>query len=206
VGYGSQFNDYTYWGFVQCFGSCFSSCTTTSIPARNYTIPAIIDRMPVNQPFAGGFEFSLPTFADIENDGDFDLFVGESPGNINFYRNTGVATNPIFKFETENFASIDIGLSSAPSFADIDNDGDFDLFVGEFEGSINFYRNTGTTTNPNFTFETPVFASIDVGAGSRPIFSDIDNDGDLDLFVGENARNINFYRNRGTPTNPNFTL
>jgi hypothetical protein len=147
-----------------------------------------------------------PIFADIDNDGDFDFFSGETEGNITFYRNTGSATNPIFALETNNFDSIDVGSLSTPTLADIDNDGDLDLFIGERDGNINFYRNTGTSTNPVFTFETENFADIDVGLFSTPTFIDIDHDGDLDLFIGENSGNINFFRNTGTSTNPVFTL
>jgi predicted lactoylglutathione lyase len=149
---------------------------------------------------------SVPVFADIDNDGDFDLFVGADSGNLHFYQNIGTATNPAFTIVTETFATIDLEWRSAPTFVDIDNDRDFDLFVGEYNGNINFFRNTGTATNPTFTLETQNFASIDVGIDSRPIFSDIDNDGDQDLFVGELSGNINFYRNTGTANNPNFTL
>jgi hypothetical protein len=149
------------------------------------TIPVIVNGVPVPQPFAGGFQSSNPTFADIDNDRDWDLFVGEFLGNINFYRNTGTDSNPIFNLDTENFASINVGRRSFPIFADIDNDGDLDLFVGEEDGNINFYRNIGTASNPNFTLETENLASIDVGFDSAPTFADIEGDGDFDLFVGE---------------------
>ncbi|MCU0644252.1 MAG: T9SS type A sorting domain-containing protein [bacterium] len=147
-----------------------------------------------------------PIFADIDDDGDFDFFSGEREGNLNLFRNTGSATNPIFALETNNFAAIDVGLLSTPALADIDNDGDLDLFIGERDGNINFYRNTGTATNPIFTLETENYATIDVGLFSTPTFTDIDQDGDLDLFIGENSGNINFFRNTGTPTNPALSL
>jgi len=168
------------------------------------TIPVIVNGVHLVSPFAGGLAGSRPTFADIDNDDDFDLFVGEIDGNIFFHRNTGTATNPVFTLETTNLASIDVGSESAPDFVDIDNDGDFDLFAGETFGTIIFYRNTGTITNPAFVRES--FASIDVGTRSTPTFADIDNDGDFDLFVGEELGNINFYRNTGTASNPIFTL
>ena len=80
--------------------------------------------------------------------------------NIKFYRNTGTAINPIFTLETENLNSIDVGSISTPTFSDIDNDRDFDLFVGENFGGISFFRNIGTATNFNFTLETANFASM----------------------------------------------
>lgn len=149
---------------------------------------------------------SNPTFIDIDNDGDSDLFVGEENGNINFYRNTSTTIDITFTYEEEVFASIDVGVYSTPTFIDIDNDGDFDLFVGESDGNINFYRNTGTATNPSFSLVTEVFASINVGTRSSPNFTDLDNDGDFDLFVGESDGNMNFYRNIGTKENPSFIL
>jgi len=147
-----------------------------------------------------------PIFADIDNDGDSELFVGELDGNIHFYRNTGTVTDPTFTLETESFANIDGGDISAPTFADIDNDGDSDLFVGKRGGNINFYRNTGTATDPIFTLETENFANINVGRDTTPTFADIDSDGDLDIFLGKDSGNLDFYRNTGTPIEPVFTL
>ena len=36
------------------------------------------------------------------------------------------------------------GSNATPALADIDGDGDLDLFIGEGSGTINFYRNVGT--------------------------------------------------------------
>jgi len=170
------------------------------------TISVIINGLPLQSPFAGGFRHTQPTLVDIDNDGDFDLFVGELDGNVNFYRNTGTVTKPSFTLETSNFSDIDIGANSTPTFVDIDNDEDFDLFVGELDGNINFYRNTGTVTESNFTLVTQTFTSANVRSNSTSTFTDIDSDGDFDLFVGELDGNINFFRNTGTNTNPIFTL
>ena len=150
--------------------------------------------------------FTSPSFADIDNDGDYDLFVGNSGGNIQFFRNTGTAQIPDFILESADFLNINFGIQVHPTFADIDADGDLDLFVGEWDGNINFFKNIGTATSPTFILENENFSSIDVGQVSVPDFADIDKDEALDLFVGEIEGNINFYRNSGTPTNPNFTL
>ncbi|WP_125061175.1 cadherin-like domain-containing protein, partial [Aphanothece sacrum] len=151
---------------------------------------------------------SAPTFADIDGDGDLDAFVGELFGNTRFYRNTGTGSAPSFTLEATNpFGLTDVGNNSAPTFADIDGDGDFDAFVGNSYGNTIFYRNTGTGSAPNFTLEaTNPFGLTDVGILAKPTFADIDGDGDLDAFVGELFGNTIFYRNTGTGSAPNFTL
>ena len=53
---------------------------------------------------------------------------------ISFTEQTGTA-NP--------WDGIDVGLNSVPTFADIDGDGDLDLIVGEENGNLNYYENTG---------------------------------------------------------------
>jgi len=169
------------------------------------TIPVTINGVAIHSPFGGGLGgFPVPTFADIDADRDLDLFVGDGTGAITFYRNTGTSANPDLTLETDDFASIHVGLNSSPAFANIDADGDPDLFVGEFNGNINFYRNTGTANGPSFTLETENFASIRVG--SRLTFADIDNNGALDLFVGAEGGNIYHYKNVGPIGAPDFRL
>ena len=51
-------------------------------------------------------------------------------------------------------------------------------------GVIHYYENNGTPENHSFIFVSDNFANIDVGEYSAPEFSDVDSDGDLDLFVG----------------------
>src|SRR6476661_1579507 len=86
--------------------------------------------------------FATPTFADIDADGDLDAFVGNYDGNTLFYRNTGNASNPVFAPPTtDDFGLTDVGISAAPTFANIDGDGDLDAFVGNFYGDTVFFEN-----------------------------------------------------------------
>ncbi|NYT26784.1 MAG: FG-GAP repeat protein [Candidatus Thiodubiliella endoseptemdiera] len=43
-----------------------------------------------------------------------------------------------------------MGITSSPTLADIDGDGDLDLVVGEYYGTLKYYQNTGTTSNPAY--------------------------------------------------------
>ncbi|MEH2233749.1 MAG: cadherin-like domain-containing protein [Nostoc sp.] len=146
--------------------------------------------------------FATPTFADIDGDGDLDAFVGNSSGNILFYRNSGTTTAPTLTLEATNpFGLTDVGNVSKPTFADIDGDGDLDAFVGNSSGNTLFYRNSGTATAPALTFEaTNPFGLTNVGFLAAPTFADIDDDGDLDAFVGNGNGNTLFFENTSVST------
>jgi len=147
----------------------------------------------------------MPVFVDIDNDGDFDAFIGEDDGIINYYKNTGNMDNPVFTMQTGSsnpLTGVDVGFRAAPTFVDIDNDGDFDAFVGGNGGSIKYYENTGTPAGPVYVQQTGTANPLNEDFGSRsvPIFVDIDNDGDYDPFIGIAVR-VDFYPNVGNNTN-----
>ncbi|MDH3709367.1 MAG: hypothetical protein OER04_05745 [Cyclobacteriaceae bacterium] len=48
----------------------------------------------------------------------------------------------------------EIGSYSTPYFVDIDNDGDQDLFLGEFSGTFFYYENTGSASSATFVQRT----------------------------------------------------
>ncbi len=75
--------------------------------------------------------YSSPAFVDIDGDGDFDALIGDFAGNTIFFENTGDALSPAFtNAGTNPFGLADVGNSAAPTFVDIDGDGDPDAFVG----------------------------------------------------------------------------
>lgn len=156
-------------------------------------------------PFSGisvGYNtYPAPTFSDLDNDSDMDLFIGFTNGTILFYQNTGTPMNPIFALPTNSLNPLslkgaNIGYNNAPAFVDIDKDGDLDAFIGEDHGKIIFYENVGTSANPIYIYNNNgSLLNIDVGDNSTPTFVDIDNDGDMDAFIGEYDGTINYYQN-----------
>jgi len=149
---------------------------------------------------------SSPALADINNDGDLDLFVGELEGNINFYRNEQSVPVPCWNKAAENYFTIEADDYSSPAFADIDADGDLDLLIGRKDGRVDFYRNIGTPQSALWHFIPDHFDFVDVGGYASPALADIDGDSDLDLFVGQTYGKIYFYRNDGTPESAAWTL
>ncbi len=91
-----------------------------------------------------------------------------------------------------------------PALGDVDGDGDLDLFVGEASGTLNFFRNVGSPSEPEFELVSDEYGGIDVGRRSAPALTDLDGDGDLDLLVGSENEGIRLFRNRGTSEEPEF--
>jgi len=156
---------------------------------------------PLNDIIVNGF--ATPTFVDIDNDNDFDLFVGQSDGNISFFQNTGSSTNPSFSELTGNnnpLNSINVGYNASANFFDFDGDDDMDLVIGAYNGEINFYQNIGSSESANFNLVNNSISSISVNAHSTPISVDIDKDEDIDIFLGSQDGVISFFQNQGDNT------
>ena len=160
-------------------------------------------------------DISLSTFVDIDNDGDLDIMsanyeeYGSTYFNMNFYENVGNNSNPTFEDPvTDPFGLTTAGFT-APSFVDIDNDGDLDLFAGGIGngGVIYFSENIGDAAEPDFgpvainplgTYIYDPFSFLDL--------ADFDNDGDFDIMVSGYYGDFTYFENTGTPEVPSFGL
>ena len=151
----------------------------------------------------------IPTFVDIDADGDFDLFVGTDDGTVSLYRNTGADTLAGFTLVNGHYLGLTVNTNPVFAFADIDADGDYDLFVGEwkFTGSANvrFYRNQGTPQAENLVLENAQLLPPESRIQTFPALADYDGDRDFDLFVGILDGTIQLFRNDGTPASASFT-
>ena len=149
---------------------------------------------------------SRPSFADVDGDGDLDAFIGEFYGNDVFFREHGheFVGPGVCGWSRIRTGSWMWASDSSPSFADLDGDGDLDAFIGERYGDTYFFENTGTSSSSPAFFSpcgsrvTNPFGLADVGGFSSPSFADLDGDGDLDAFIGEQYGNTYFFENIDT--------
>jgi len=137
------------------------------------------------------------SFVDYDNDGDLDLYCanyGVGAKNV-LYRNNADGT---FTDATDQAGVGDKSWSWMGVWADVDNDGDADLYVvnGRYPaGEPNkLYINSG---NGTFSEQARARGVDDPNWGLGAAFGDIDNDGDLDLFVSNYIGGNNLYLNDG---------
>jgi hypothetical protein len=135
-----------------------------------------------------------------------DAFIGAGDGKIKYFKNNGTIAAPTLQQQltTNNpLDTVDVIEFSAPTFVDIDNDGDEDLFIGALDGKLHFFENVGNSSSPTFQQQFATnnpFDGVDVDDFSSPVFVNIDNDGDYDLFLGRTSistlsTTVSFYRN-----------
>ena len=71
----------------------------------------------------------------MDGDGDMDALLGSHYGTLQYFENTGTAASPIFVERTgvaNPLDGVDVGSFVVPAVADIDNDGDFDIFLAKY--------------------------------------------------------------------------
>ena len=167
---------------------------------------------PVNNPFGlnslGTITSKIPVFADIDGDGDKDMFLGGyfSGNNITYYQNTGTSTAPQFAAPvTTPFGLTLGGFGSAITFGDIDGDGDLDAMTGDYYGDFRFQLNTGTAAAPAFAPAVlNPFGLNNPGYYNFPTFVNLDGDGDLDLVITNQFSDFVYFQNTGTASTPAF--
>jgi len=140
---------------------------------------------------------NIPNLTDIDCDGLIDLFIGRIQGTVMRYEEVSKTNGgiPTFALVTERFEDIEIigqfgtlhGANTL-AFSDFDRDGDQDLFWGDFfEPGLLLIENTGTCSQPmlrNSPVPFPIINPMSTSGYNAPAFSDLDLDGDQDLFVG----------------------
>ena len=139
--------------------------------------------------------------ADVDRDGDLDLFVGERlkygayglPASGYLLINDGQGN---FSDQTPEKAQefINLGMITDAQFLDMDEDNDLDLLVvGEFTGIVLFENNEGKFIKRAHPL------SEEKGWWLRAHAVDLDQDGDLDIVLGNHGKNSRFRTSKEKP-------
>lgn len=139
---------------------------------------------------------AAPFLVDVDRDGKLDLIIGERFGNLNYYRNTGSASSPVFNLETITFGNVDVRGSGNAGYSRpvlFDNGSGYELLVGSYSGSIYHYNNIDGNLNGSFTLLDSTFQSIDERLKATITINDVDLDGKYDMVVGNQAGGVVLY-------------
>lgn len=136
------------------------------------------------------------TWTDYDNDGDFDLYISKcrlgtsdvrDPRRINkLLRNDGDTdgNGKINYNEAGPAAGLAIGEQSWISdFADTDNDGDMDVWIGNHSGNCSLYRNNGNGTFTDLGAASGLLVSSGSLQALQGLFRDFNNDGWVDFIT-----------------------
>jgi hypothetical protein len=187
--------------------------------------PTFIDRglmyTQTGNPIGDGW-FATITIVDWDGDGKKDLLATHR-GNweyhrVEFHKNVGTSTS-LTDIQLADGIPIQVGgqdlILHSPRLdcADIDSDGDLDLFATQQNGDIFWYQNIGTRQEPVFENYT-LIATIWLGHAGIKIADFDGEDGLLDIMMGgvwtapqsDDGPRIHaqLYKNIGTPTEPGF--
>jgi hypothetical protein len=131
-------------------------------------------------------------WADFDNDGDLDEFVGFRGRPNRLYRQD----HGRFEDVAAAVGVADNVETRAAAWGDFDGDGNLDLYVGFAGGAPNkLYRNDGD--GRHFTDVAPSLGLNLTGVTRQVSWIDYDNDGDLDLFIAFRDQPNRLFRNDG---------
>jgi len=190
-GSGSQLNS-VYWSKI----SQFRHTGTAANPKFNLITDnfALLDTFQITGIY--------PAFGDLDADMDFDMITGLNDGTLWFFKNKSSSTqSPEFEPPVKSYQGIDVGDYSTPQLFDLNGDGLSDLIIGEENGNINYYENTGTPANPVFTYITDSLGRVNVtnyqlsytGYSTPFFFKDMQNKSRL--VVGSEQGKLFYYKN-----------
>jgi hypothetical protein len=139
-----------------------------------------------NLNFGIPFNFDM---ADLDADADIDLLVCRHGGPVACYENTGMPDSAFFTLVSDDYLPDrdTTDWVESPELADIDADGDLDLFLAGAFAHLYFFENVGDSAAPAFVerYDTCYFY-VFPGGGNGILGNtvDIDADGDDDLAPG----------------------
>ncbi len=147
--------------------------------------------------------FASPQLFDLDKDGKLDLILGHKSGELSYYKNTGTLASYQFTLQNNLLGSIDIspltpeGYAFPHFFRLLDTTY---LFLNSETGTLLFYDSIDNHIGSGDIFHLRANNFLNISVGSQACFTtnDLDNDGKLDLFMGQDLGGVSHYE-----VNPN---
>ena len=215
---------------TDCWGEFFEGLNEYDL--NSCSSSTIIQNEEQRSTFVARHSGSSSLALDIDGDNDMDLVLGDvSFNNLNLLINNGDSqystigqVNQVFPIGNGSTTSAYIESFPAAFLADVNNDNARDLIVSpntnnnaeDFE-SVMLFINNGTEGNPSYQFYQSNFLqdnTLDFGTAAYPAVLDYNNDGLMDLIVGNYgyyqgnnpSSQLALLRNIGSQEEPHFEV
>ncbi|MBD2724019.1 T9SS type A sorting domain-containing protein [Hymenobacter armeniacus] len=157
--------------------------------------------------------YAKPTVADLDGNGLLELLVGEDTGNVLRYEQLATSGAGALQFTKTTLFANPFGAATSgapnggsyarPTVADLDNNGLLDILVGSNDGTLRRYEQAtpNASTTAGFTawgqLKLANGTVIDAGDVDKPLLTDYNGDGYLDMLVGTKAGTVMLYTQSG---------
>lgn len=169
------------------------------------TIPVSKNGTFLNNPWAGGLDYTQFSTIDVDFDGDLDLFIFDrSADNIRVFLNETINGQQTWKYHYNASKLFPSDLMYRATTVDYNNDGKADLFTYSI-GGLKVYKNIGTPENGlQWELVTPILYSnyngftsnLYVASSDIPAIVDVDADGDIDILTfHQGGQHLEYHRN-----------
>ena len=171
-------------------------------------------------PFGSLSSSFVPSFHDMDRDGDWDVLLGKNRGELEYYRNTGTNDSPAYTRVNAAFGGLPLNeydRSQAPLITDFNADGKPDLLAAcrnmgaePFGGRLVVFSDFTKDMDADFTPQSNLIFETETDAGLVPLpgfmapaAGDLNADGLPDLVLGTGGGGLLLLKNTsragGTP-------
>ncbi len=146
----------------------------------------VTEDMGLQRPLDG----NMGVWGDVDGDGDLDLFITDEHHANHLFINVD---GRYFHDRAAEYGVDSRAVSQGAAFADVDGDGDLDLYVCNWFTADTFYENRGGRYFRPVSL--PLFHLQQAVNSNSVVFGDVDNDGDLDFLVADRDGHSRLYLN-----------